>query len=50
MDLLLPLVSENRWMGHGGNQRGAYKILVGNPEGKIPIVSHRQDVRLILTL
>jgi hypothetical protein len=44
------LVSESCWVGHGGDQRGAHKILVGNPEGRIPIVGHRQDVWLILTL
>jgi hypothetical protein len=33
------------WTGQKGN---TYKILVEKPEGKIPLVEQRRDVRIIL--
>jgi hypothetical protein len=31
-----------------GNRRGAYRVLLGRPEGKIPLGIHRLDGRIIL--
>ena len=40
-----------RWAGHVarmGERRGVYRVLVGKPEGKRPLVDPGLDVRIIL--
>jgi len=40
-----------RWVGHVarmGQRRGAYKVLVGKPKGKRPLVRPSADARIIL--
>ena len=42
-----------RWAGHVtrmGNERGAWKLLVGKPEGKRPVGRPRMRWKIILTM